>query len=187
MAKRVKWKDPNEPVIHVRYKGVWDMQDLYEAMADWFRRRKYKFYEYIYKHKHPSPFGVERQYTWVAERKETDYIMIRYNIYMHIYDAHDVEVVTPDGKKNIFTRGRIWIELRIGVVSDYEGRWNEKLFYSHLKNFYNAYVLRKSFTEGWGPKNRYEVYGLAAMIKERLKMEADEYEHRYFVGVHKKF
>ena len=48
-------------------------------------------------------------------------------------------------------------------------------------------LKRKNFTEGWAPKNRYEMYNFVAMIKERLKMEAEEYEHRHFVGVHKKY
>ena len=58
------------PTAWVRHIGVWDMQDLYESLVDWFRGRKYKFHELVYKHKHPSPFGVERQYIWRAESSE---------------------------------------------------------------------------------------------------------------------
>jgi len=184
---RKQWADLNEPIVNIRYKGVWDMQDLYESMVDWFLRKKYKFYEQLYKHKHPSPFGVERQYTWVAERKETDYVMTKYNIYYHVYDGKDVEVVLPSGEKKNYTKGRLWIELKVAFISDWEGRFNEKLFFSHLRDFYNKYILRKSFTQGWGPKNRYEMYELKAMIQRKLKMEADEFEHQHFVGVHKRF
>ena len=53
----------------IRFKGVWDMEDLYESMVDWFRRRKYKFHEKIYKHKHQSPFVIEIQYIWQAVRE----------------------------------------------------------------------------------------------------------------------
>lgn len=187
MVKRAQWRDLTEPITFTRYKGVWDMQDLYEAMVDWFRRRKYKFREHIYKHKHPSPFGVERQYVWEAFRNETDYIQVKYHIYIHTYDAHDIELIMPDSSKKVFTKGRIWIEVKVSFISDYEKRWSERLFYSHLKDFYNKYVIRKSFTEGWGPKNRYEMYNFTAMVKERLKMESDEYEHAYFAGVHKVF
>ena len=70
--------EAQEPTTYVRFKGIWDMQDLYETIADWFRRRKYKFHERVYKHKHPSPFGVERQYIWEAERRETDFIQFVY-------------------------------------------------------------------------------------------------------------
>ena len=172
------------PVSYIRYKGVWDMQDLYESMVDWFRRRKYKFHEKIYKHKHPSPFGVERQYIWEAERKETDYEQVKYNVYFHTYDAHDIEVIMPDGKKKVFTKGRIWIELKVQFSYDWEGRWNENEFYRYLKDFYNKYVTRKRYMEGYSPKFRTEFYNLYAVITNRLRMESDEFEHAHQAGVH---
>ncbi len=181
------WDDFAEPVVYIRYKGVWDMQDLYESIAEWFRRRKYKFHERVYKHKHPSPFGVERQYIWQAERYETEYVKIHYDIYIHTYDAHDVEVAMPDGSRKTFTKGRIWIEIKANLVSDWEKRFDESLFLTHLKSFYNKYIIKKNFTMGWGPKLRYEMYDLHAMIKRKLKMESEEYEHRYFSGVYRKY
>ena len=71
---------PGTPTAYIKYKGIWDMEDLYESVIDWFRKRKYKFQEKIYKHKHPSPFGVERQYIWQAVRDETEYLRIEYNV-----------------------------------------------------------------------------------------------------------
>jgi len=48
MAK-ITYKDFKQgmgmPIPHIRFKGVWDMQDLYESMISYFRERKYKFYE----------------------------------------------------------------------------------------------------------------------------------------------
>jgi hypothetical protein len=161
------------------------MQDLYESIVDWFRKRKFKFREHVLKHKHPSPFGAERQYVWEAKREVDDYIFTFYHIYIHTFDIRDIEIALPDGSKKVLSKGRIWIEIKVSTESDYEGRWDETSFYKHLKDFYNKYVIRKNFTEGWVPKNRYEMYNLAAMIKQRLKMEGDEYEHRYFTGVHK--
>jgi len=181
-AEKVK-----EPATYVRFKGIWDMQDLYETIADWFKKRKYKFREVVYKHKHPSPYGVERQYIWEAERNESDFIQFNYDMYLHTYDAHDIEVVMPDGKKKIFTKGRIWIEIRTKIGVDWEKRWKKNTFASRLKDFYAKYMLRKSFEQGWYPKIRYEMYELQAMLKARLKMEADEYEHRHGSGVHRRF
>ena len=172
------WDETGEPPSYIRHKGIWDMQDLYESIADWFRKRKYKFQERVYKHKHPSPFGVERQYIWEADRRETDYIEFHYDVYIHTYDAHDIEVVMADGSKKIFTKGRIWIEIKGSIATDWEKRWQESSFFSRLKDFYNKYVILKN----WGPKLRYEMYELQTMAKERLKMESDEYEHRHRGG-----
>jgi hypothetical protein len=188
MVEEAPWKDPvSEPPTYVRFKGIWDMQDLYESIADWFRKRKYKFHERIYKHKHPSPYGVERQYIWEAERKETDFIQFHYDMYIHTYDAHDIEVVMPNGNKKTFTKGRIWIEIKSKLFTDWEKRWAEKSAYAKLKNFYAKYMIRKDITQGWNPKKRYEMYELQAMLKARLKMEADEYEHIHRGGVHRRF
>ena len=73
------------PCVYIRYKGVWDMQDLYQSMVDYFMRKKFKFYERIYKHKHPSPFGIERQYIWRAVRKESEWLQFTVDIYYHTY------------------------------------------------------------------------------------------------------
>ena len=187
MADEAPVNEGPEPATYIRYKGIWDMQDMYETIADWFRKRKYKFHEKVYKHKHPSPYGVERQYVWDAERTENDFIHFIYNMYVHTYDAHDIEVVKPDGTKKIFTKGRIWIEIKVRVLTDWDKKWTEKSFYASLKNFYNKYIIRKDIIQGWFPKMRYEMYELQAMLKARLKMEADEYEHMHGSGVHRRF
>src|SRR3989338_1471043 len=131
------------PVAYMRWTGIWDMQDLYESMVDYLRMKKYKFHEKIYKHKHPSPFGVERQYVWEAERKFEDYLQFIINIYFHTYDAHDIEVVMPDGTKKIYTKGRLWIEFKGFLVYDWEKRWEETKFFKSLRSFYNKYVIKK--------------------------------------------
>ena len=174
------------PTVFIRYKGIWDMQDLYQTMVDWFRRRKYKFYERIYKHKHPSPFGVERQYTWRAERKESEYMKFIVDIYYHIYDAYNVEIVMPDGAKKTMVKGRLWLEFKGNIQYDWEKRWNENRFYAELKNFFNKFVLRKKWEQIWFHQLwTREIHGLIALVKEKLKMESKGFEHRYKTGVHK--
>jgi len=174
------------PSIYIRFKGVWDMQDLYESMVNWFRTRKYKFHEKVYKHKHPSPFGVERQYVWTAERKETEYMQFWVDVYIHTYDAHDMEVAMTDGSTRTFTKGRIWIEFKGHILYDYEKRWEKNAFYAQLRNFYHKYVLRKRMEQMWWDQLWYrEIHQLHALVKERLKMASEGYEHRYWTGVHK--
>jgi hypothetical protein len=175
------------PPTHLRFSGVWDMQDLYEAISNWFRMRKYEFHERSYKHKHPSPFGVERQYVWEAIRRETEYVLVHYDVYMHEYDSYDLEVTMKDGSKKVFTKGRLWAEIKVQIRFDHEKRWNESPFYYQLKDFYNKYVLRKRFMQGWSPKFRTETFALQALMRERLKMEHQSYAHRYYGGsVHRK-
>ncbi len=174
------------PVAYIRYKGIWDMQSLYQAMVEWCKRRKYKFYEKIYKHKHPSPFGVERQYTWTAERKESEYLMFVIDIYYHIYDAYNVDVVMPDGTKKTMVKGRLWMEFKGSGQYDWEKRWDDHIFWAELKNFFNKYVLRKKWEQIWFHQLwTREIHSLVAMVREELKMEAQGHEFRYKTGVHR--
>jgi len=171
-------------VANTRYKGVWDMEDLYVSIADWFKKRKFKLYETNIKHKHPSPFGVERQYFWKAERFETDYVKIRIDLYMHTYDARDVEIV-ENNRKKIMTKGRIWIRITGAQEFDYEKSFEKGRFYAHLKHFYNRHIIKKEIDQRyWDFVWHREVMKLQAFVHEKLKVEAREYEHRYQTGVH---
>ena len=33
------------PTVYVQYKGIFDMQDVYESVANFFKEKKFKFYE----------------------------------------------------------------------------------------------------------------------------------------------
>ncbi|HLC65579.1 MAG TPA: hypothetical protein VJI46_05665 [Candidatus Nanoarchaeia archaeon] len=171
------------PKAYIRYKGVWNMQELYEAMNNWFRDRKYKVYEKSFKHKAPSPFGIERQYEWEAFQPFEDYMRSFVRVYMHTYDAQDIEV-DVGGKKKVFTKGRIWIEIKLEVEFDYEKRWNESSFYRHMKDFYNKYVIRNRWMQGFSPKYRTELYKLHHVLQSALDMQTAEFEHFQVPGGH---
>lgn len=180
------YKEGRMPSVYIRFKGVWDMQDLYESMINFFRTRKYKFHEKKHKHKRLSPHGAERQYVWSAERKEDEYLQFFIDIFVHTYDAHDVEVVMKDGSTEKFTKGRLWIEFRGHMLFDYQKRWEKNAFYANLRNFYHKYVMRKKIENVWWDQLWYrEIHQLHALVKERLKMASEGYAHRYWTGVHK--
>lgn len=170
---------------YIQYKGIWDMQDLYETMADFFRNQKFKFYETFHRHKRPTPFGADVRYRWQAMRNVEDYYRFVVEIYMEAFDSSDIEVRLPDGNKKIYTKGRIFIRLLGRVEVDYEKKWEDNVFYAQLRNFYNKYVLQKKFEAIWWDELHYKVCNkLRNIIQQRLKMESEEYEHRYFAGVH---
>ncbi|MFC1768780.1 hypothetical protein ACFLZX_03365 [Nanoarchaeota archaeon] len=171
------------PTAYIRYKGVWSMNELYENMATWFRTRKYNVYEKTYKHKAPSPFGKDRQYEWTAFKNIDDYNKVNIYVYMHCYDVSDFEVVVK-GKKKIFTKGRIWILIKLDVEFDQEKKFNESKFYSHLKDFYNKYVLRKRVMQGLHPKYRTVLWRLHHNIQTSLNMQTKEFEHIQVSGGH---
>ncbi len=173
------------PTVYIKFKGVWDMEDLYISMVDYLRDRKYKFQERIYKHKRPSPFGVERQYSWTATKYKDEYLEFQIDIYIHTYDAYEEDVVMTDGSRKMFTKGRMLMEFRGTVNYDYGAHFEKSNFYAELRNFFHKYVIRKKFEQVWWDQLWYrEIHPLHNFIKQRLKMQAEGFEHRYWVGVH---
>jgi len=174
------------PKAYIRYSGVWDMQELYEQIAEWFRKRKFKLNEKLHEHRPTLEFGRERQYEWYADRKEDEFLQFRYNIFFHTFDSTDIPVILPNGQEKVFTKGRIFMELKVEAFHDHEGRWSETHFFRYLKDFYNKYVFRKRWMTGFSPKLRNELYQLHAMILHTLKLETDSFQHMHVGGVHKK-
>jgi len=89
-------------------------------------------------------------------------------------------------RKKSLTKGKIWIEFGCYVKYDYEGNFNKNAFYAQLRNFYHKYITKKKMESIWWDQLYYrEMHKLHQLIKERLKMETRDYEHRYWVGVHR--
>lgn len=181
----IHWPEAGTPTVYVQYKGILDMQDLYEAIADFFRQKKFKFYEKLQRSRKPGPFGAEILYQFEARRKVEDYYEWVVNVNMETFDMHDVEVVSKDGTKKKMTKGRIWVQLYGTVVTDYEKVWEKNAFLAHLKSFYNKYVIKKRLESIWWDELQYSiVLKLHALIQERLKMSSEGYEFRHMHGVH---
>lgn len=173
------------PTVYVQYKGVFDMQDLYETIADFFRQKKFKFYEKFQRYRKPGPFGAEVLYQFEATRKVEEYYKWVINVNMETFDMHDIDVVLKDGAKKKMSKGRVWIQLEGKVETDYEKAWEKSAFLAHLKSFYNKYIVRKRMEGVWWDEMYYKIIlKLHALIKERLKMASEGYEARHHSGVH---
>ncbi|MBI1935775.1 hypothetical protein HYS31_05025 [Candidatus Woesearchaeota archaeon] len=174
----------NTPV-YMQYKGILDMQDLYESIADFFRQKKFKFYEKQQRLRRPGPFGVEVLHSFEARREIEDFYEWVVNVNIETFDMHDVEVVMKNGRKKKMAKGRIWIQILGKVVMDYERIWEKNAFLAYLKSFYIKYVIRKRIDSYWWDELQYKiVLRLHALIKERLKMASEGSEFRHMAGVH---
>ena len=173
------------PPVYLQYKGILDMQDLYESIADFFREKKFKLYEKQQRLRRPGPFGVEVLHSFAARRKIADYYEWIVNIDIETFDMHDVDVVLKNGTKKKLTKGRIWVQMYGKVVTDYEKVWEKSAFMAHLRSFYNKYIVRKKYEGVWWDELYYKiVLRLHALIKERLKMLSEVNETRHHGGVH---
>lgn len=177
-------KAPSPPA-YIQYKGVWDMQDLFESVVDFLRNQKFKFQEKLILSKTPSPYGRERKYQWNAWKKKEEYYEYGVDIYLHSYDVNDIDVKLPDGTTKQYQKGRLWIQIMCHISVDYDKRWDKNLFFAQLGAFYNKYVVEKKLEAIWWDEMHYKVaLKLRNLIQQRLKMESEEFENRYFAGVH---
>jgi hypothetical protein len=175
---------PGYPV-NIEYKGVFDMQDLYESIAQFFHEKKYKFYELFQRQRSPSPFGKEVKYHFMAERNIEHYYKWIVNITLETYDMQEVEVVLKNGHKKKMAKGRVWIQIKGKVETDYDKAWEHSAFLAHLKSFYNKYVIRRVYEGVWWDEMYYNlVLKLHSLVKERLKMMSEVSEHRHFSRTH---
>lgn len=171
--------------IYIQYKGIFDMQDLYDSIAGFLTQKKFKLYEVQQRHRRPSPFGAEILYQFRGEREVEEYYKWIVNITIETFDLHDIEVVLKGGARKKMSKGRLWIKFDGVVTTDYEKVWEKSAFLAHLKSFYNKYVIKKRF-EGiyWDELHYNIVLKLHALIRERLKMLSEGYEHRYYSRIH---
>ena len=170
---------------YIQYKGIFDMQDLYESVARFFHQKKFELHEVMQRHRRPSPFGAEILYHFRAEREVEEYYKWTVNILIETFDLHEIEVVLKDGTKKKMSKGRLWIQISGAVTTDYAKAWEKSAFLTHLRSFYNKYVIKKRF-EGiyWDELYYNVVLKLHALIRERLKMLSEGYEHKYYSRIH---
>lgn len=177
--------EASTPTVYLQYKGILDMQDIYETIADFFRQKKFKFYEKQQRLRRPSPFGADVLYEFEAKRRIEDYYEWVVDVSIETFDMHDVDIVLKDGTKKKMEKGRVWIRFSGVCVTDYEKIWEKSAFLAQLKSFYNKYIIRKRLEGVWWDELYYKiVLRLHALVKERLKMVSEGFEARHMSGVH---
>jgi len=156
----------------VRFKGIFDYDGLYKMMQEWMKGRHYEFHEKKYKEK-PYWFAPETEVTWWAEKKLTNYIMLRIDIFIHLYDAEKIEVV-KDGKKKQMMNTRMQIDIWGSVKTDYSEEFEKSSFFKRIEKFLNERILHKEILLKYLDAFDYELYDFETAIKKFLGMEARE-------------
>ncbi len=171
--------------LYIQYKGIWDMDGLMRTVVDFMTENKFRFYERLQRHRHPGPFGVERDYVFAAHRNVDEYHRFNLALKMETFDEHDIEITLPNGTKKMMAKGRLWIQMSCKVEWDYEKKWEGSWFSIHLRKFMNYYVFFKRLLLPHWDKMYYSILlKLHGLITERLKLESRINEHRYGAGVH---
>lgn len=159
----------------IKYRGIFDLDDMYKTMALWFKDKRFELHEGLFKSKPP-----EMEYRWRGERRRTSYILEVVTVHVHMWGDYDVEVI-QNGKKKKMANVRMIITINGGIYTqgskeyaDIFGRprWNENNLQRKLVTLMNSWVMKREIGGLYEDRLYYEMYDLYAVIKENLKMGA---------------
>ena len=169
------------PAATIRYRGLFDWDGLYLAIAEWFKRYRYFLHEEMYKHKVPSPRGAEQELHWYADVEVNEYYKYRITVDFHLWDMTEVEVIR-DGKKKLLTNARLQIKL-VGILYvDWQHKFEKNRFTLALRNFYNTCIIRRTLESIHADIVYYRMWDLHAYIKKYLDMQTAWHEYAGYLG-----
>ncbi len=160
----------------IRFKGVFDINELYKIIYDWLISRGYTVNEHKYKSIALQTGGKERSFDWNAYRKVTDFLMYWMNIHFQFQDVMDIEVV-KDGKPKKMQRGLVLIRIQPGLEFDFAERMTRNKFHTTIMSFMTTWMWKKKIDSLWEDKLRFKSYELMNLIKETLEFMTKGNEH----------
>ena len=169
MAKTIDFRKIRYIPI-IKFNGIFDFNGLMQAMRNWIVDQGYEFHETSVKHKVPSPVGAEQEFVWWGWRKVNSYVKYHIDIFFHLWELHDVEVVR-EGKKEKLQSARMQIEMSGRCELDWSNRFAGSKFLQALADFYNNYVIRKNIDLVFTDQLYYRIYKLQQLVKEYLEFE----------------
>ncbi|MCX6709495.1 MAG: hypothetical protein NTV63_00885 [Candidatus Woesearchaeota archaeon] len=161
--------DKKIPPTVIKYKGIFEISELYKFISRWLIGKGYDFYEKTYKNKPP-----EIELSWYGEKKLTSYVMDKIKIEFHFYGVRDVEAI-KGGEKKKMQDFRVVITFSGEVVTDYpnifgEKQW-EKPFWKKAKEFFETNILKQDLDFKYVDPLYYQVFELTEEVKKFMNME----------------
>lgn len=154
---------------HIRFKGVFDFQEVYGAIYQWLETRGFEVHES--KHKNvEKQTGFERDIAWVAWRRVTEYYSWWVQIDLHTWDTSEVDVIKEGVKKRMW-KGRFYFLLRSHFEMDYSDRFADTAIKKGIVQFFTTHIFQRKISSLWEDKLRFKLYELANVVKECLDMQ----------------
>lgn len=160
----------------IRYKGIFDLNEVYRIIHDWLSSRSYETHEYRYKSIMQHTGCRERAFDWRAYRKETEFVMFWITVHFQIQDLMPIEVV-KDGKKKQLLKGLLLIRIQHEVEFDWGERFARSKMHQSIVKFLTTIMWKKKIDTLWEDKLRFKCYELANVIKESLDFMTKGNEH----------
>ena len=165
----------------IEYKGIFDYEGLYKLIVRWLQDRSYEFHERTYKHKPGGGEGKEQEIKMEAWKKVNELNRYWFDIYIHVWDMNEVEVIKDDQKVRM-VKARVRILITTKIERDWQGRFRGSEALRRLRGFYDKYVIYKDMTAIIGDMLHYKIVKLQNEIKEFLGMETPSKAYYHYMG-----
>jgi len=160
----------------IRYKGIFDINELYRIIHDWLISKGYQVHESKYKSIALQTGGKERTFDWNAHRKMTEFITIWIRLHFQFQDIMEVEVV-KDGKKVKLQKGLVMVRIEHHLEFDFSERMGRTAVGVAIVAFMQKVMWKKKIDSLWEDKLRFKCYELMNVIKETLDFMTKGNEH----------
>ena len=87
--------------LSVRIKGEFDFDKIYKMLHKWFLDNRFKWNEKLYKDKLGKIQGREIQIKLYGDYKSSEFFKRTLNIFLHVWDYTEKEVIVDGKKKKI--------------------------------------------------------------------------------------
>ena len=161
----------HERLAKIRYKGIFDLANLYKKMYLWAEERDYEFYERAYKHKWRGK-TAEIELKWTMEQELNSFSKAVIRVHFHLWEYKELDVV-KDGVRKRMNSARMFIDYSGELQLDWQKRWSDTWWKRKLRDFYLEYALRQEIATSWWDKLWYNANKLQQLTKRELGMESE--------------
>ena len=148
----------------LKWNGIYDMNNVYKKMKQWFDSKGYDFKETQYLER-AKPNGTQLEISWKATKKASDYFLYTIEVLFLVIGMNKVEV-ERDERKFKLEKGEIEIQFTAYLIKDYKDRWKEMPL---RRNIYEKFIV-KDRIEGYKGEVYENVYGLMSEVKTMLEL-----------------
>ena len=156
--------------LTVSHKGIFDFNELYKVMKDWFNLHKYEFYEVEY-HDVLKTDEKDIRCKWVAERKVDEYTKFAIEIEIKL-DNHKLVEVKKSGKKAKLSSCSLKVIITSYLKQDYQEKW-EGPVKKFVRGLHDKFISKEKYSR-YEDDLKEETYNIFNEIKAYLNLQKFE-------------
>ncbi|HLC52249.1 MAG TPA: hypothetical protein VJI98_03340 [Candidatus Nanoarchaeia archaeon] len=165
------------PQIRIKYKDIFDLNEFYKALREWFNDKQWVDEED--KNEHWETYygerlaGGSREIWWwwrlFKKAPDSDYLKYYIDIDVHCLGIVDTEVIV-NGNKLKVNKGEIDFYMKGMIEKTYEAEFEKNWLLREVKDIFSRRIYRKNLEQR--RKELYqEMYELNNFIKQWLKLK----------------